>query len=463
MKSLHVWAAVAAVGVAVSAPSLQADEGMWLYNAPPLKQLKEKYGFEPTQQWLDHLQKSSVRFNSGGSGSFVSPDGLVMTNHHVGAHDLQKLTDLKKFDYLKHGFEAKTNAEEVKCEDLELNVLLSIKDVTADVMGVVTAGMSPAEAFKARSQKMEELRKAVADEKKGIRADVVTLFAGGAYHLYTLKKYTDIRLVFAPEKQAAFYGGDPDNFEFPRYDLDVCFFRVYEDGKPIKCEHYLKWSGNGCKEDELTFVSGHPGRTNRQNTVAELEYLRDTGYPYLLARLNRMEVLLNSWTQRSEENRKKGEEDLFGIQNSRKARIGGLQALLDPKIMAAKKAEEAKLRAYIEKMSGAEKEAGLKAFDTIAAAQKKRAEYLKEATLLEARGGFMCDSFGFARNLLRYADEMKKDAKDRLPEYGGTQLAALKENLSSPVPLDVEYETLRLADSLSLLATTFGADSDLVK
>jgi len=462
------WAVLlAASAMTTSLPTLQADEGMWLYTAPPLKQLKEKYQFEPDAKWLEHLQKSSVRFNSGGSGSFVSANGLVMTNHHVGADDLQKLSTKEK-DYLKEGFEAKTSKDELKCKGLELNVLISIKDVTAEVNAAVKADAGPAEAFKARQQVIAGLEKGVADEAKGIRADVVTLFSGGAYHLYTFKKYTDIRLVFAPEKQIAFFGGDPDNFEYPRFDLDMCFFRVYENDKPIVCEHFLKWSAAGSAADELIFVSGHPGRTNRQNTVAELQYLRDVGYPYLLQRLNRLEVLLGSWVERSEGNRQKGEDELFGIQNSRKARIGGLQGLLDPKVMDRKKAEEDRLKKHIDSIPidadpGYDVAAAKKAFDTIAAGEKKRAAMIKNITLLENGGGFNSQLFGIARTLLRYSDEMKKDAKDRLPEFGDARLASLKFRLLSDEPIDDDFEILKLADSLTAFATHFGVDSPLGK
>ncbi len=455
------WAALlVASAMTTPIPTLLADEGMWLYTAPPLKQLKEKYNFEPDAKWLEHLQKSSVRFNSGGSGSFVSANGLVMTNHHVGADDLQKLSTKEK-DYLKDGFEAKESKDELKCKALELNVLMAIKDVTAEVNAAVKADMAPADAFKARQQVIAGLEKGVADEAKGVRADVVTLFSGGAYHLYTFKKYTDIRLVFAPEKQIAFFGGDADNFEYPRFDLDMCFFRVYENDKPIACEHFLKWSAAGSAADELIFVSGHPGRTNRQNTVAELKYLRDVGYPYLLQRLNRLEVLLNSWAERSEGNRQKAEEELFGIQNSRKARIGGLQGLLDPKVMARKQAEEDRLKKFMK--DRVDSRAPHPEFDVIAAGEKKRAAMIKDITMLENGGGFNSQLFGIARTLLRYSDEMKKGDADRLPEFGPARLASLKFQLFSDEPIHDDFEILKLADSLSTFATHFGADHELVK
>src|SRR5216117_3903413 len=275
-------------------PQIQADEGMWLFNDPPRKILQDRYQFEITDPWLEHVQKSSVRFNSGGSGSFLSEDGLIMSNHHVGADALQKLSD-KEHDFLKNGFYARTLEEEKPCKDLELNVLMSIEDVTARVNSAVKSGMSDEEAFKARRAVMAQIEKESKD-KTGLRSDVVTLYQGGRYHLYRFKRYTDVRLVFAHEQQIAFFGGDPDNFEYPRFDLDICFFRAYENGKPAKVEHYLKWSEAGAVENELIFVSGHPGRTSRLLTLAELEYLRDTLLPNRLKMLFRREVLLNSYS-----------------------------------------------------------------------------------------------------------------------------------------------------------------------
>ena len=460
----RVLAAVAAVGaLMLNAPTVHGDEGMWLFNAPPLKQLKEKYNFEPDAKWLDHVQKSSVRFNSGGSGSFVSKTGLVMTNHHVGADDLQKLSTAEK-NYLRDGFHAKTAAEEIACKGLELNVLQSIKVVTDEVTAAVKPDMTPADAFKARQAKIGEIEKAAADPTKGVRADVVTLFAGGQYHLYVSKKYTDIRLVFAPEKGIAFFGGDADNFEYPRFDLDVCFFRVYEDGKAIAPEHFLKWSEAGSKDGELIFVSGHPGRTTRQNTIAELEYQRDTGYPYLLQRLNRLEVLINSWVQRSESNRQKGEEELFGIQNSRKARIGGLAGLLDPTLMARKVADEARLKQFLQDTPATSETATTaKAFDTIAAAEKLRATLVKDAGFFANGGAFNTAYFGMARTLVRAGDEKPKAAGERLPEFGDAKSQSLEFALFSDAPHYDDFETLKLADSLTMLAGHYGAADPMVQ
>jgi hypothetical protein len=445
---------------------LHADEGMWLFNHPPREYLQKKYQFNAEDKWLDHVRLSSVRFNSGGSGSFVSGDGLVMTNHHVGADDLQKLSD-EKHNYLRDGFHAKSYKEELKTTGLELNVLIGIDDVTEKVNAAVKPDMTPEDAFKARQKVMAEIEKANADPSKNIRADVVTLYAGGQYHLYRFKKYTDIRIVFAPEQQTAFFGGDPDNFEYPRYDLDICFFRVYEDGKPAKTEHFLKWSKDGSKDGELVFVSGHPGRTNRQNTTAELEYLRDTGYPFLLQRLNRLEVLYNSWSERTEENKRRARDELFSVQNSRKARIGGLAGLLDPALFGRKVDEEKRLREFISNVKTSDQPDWLpdakKAFDTIAKAEKKRAEIIKDVTLLENGAAFNSHLFGIARTLVRAAEEKPKPSGERLREFGDARLPSLELQLFSDEPIYEDFEVLKLGDSLTFLASMRGAEDELVK
>jgi hypothetical protein len=460
MTHRYKVAALAAVaGILIMIPTTQAGEGMWLFSNPPKKLLKEKYGFDKDPAWYVHVMKSSVRFNSGGSGSFVSPDGLVMTNHHVGADALQKMSNESR-DYLKEGFHAKTRDQEKKCVDLELNVLQEIIDVTEKVNAAVKPEMKPAEAFGARRAVIAQIEKESEDQTK-LRSNVITLYQGGQYHLYRFKRYTDVRLVFAPEKQIAFFGGDPDNFEYPRFDLDMCFFRVYEDGKPIKCEHFLKWSKAGAKDGELVFVSGHPGRTNRQNTMAELEYLRDFGYPFLLQRLYRMEVNLAAWGARSAENRRRSEEELFSIQNSRKARDGGLGGLMDPALMARKVSEENRLKAAVAADPKLKDVADT--WDQIAAAEKKRREIAKEFLLLEAGSAFHSTLFGIGRTLYRAADEKPKPNGERLREFVDSSLKSLELQLFSEEPIYEDLEIVNLADSLRLLAEQFGVSSEIAR
>lgn len=459
ISNLRRWSASAFLFtlMAYSSPLL-GDEGMWLFNNPPKAHLKSKYNFEPTDAWLDHLQKSSVRFNSGGSGSFVSANGLVMTNHHVAADALQKM-GTKDRNYYRDGFHAKTYAEESKCEAMELNVLISIEDVTTRVNAASKAGAKAEDSFAARRAVISEIEKESLD-KTGLRSDVVTLYQGGAYHLYRFKKYTDVRLVFAPEQQIAFFGGDPDNFEYPRFDLDMAFFRVYENDKPAKIEHFLKWSKAGAKEDELVFVSGHPGKTNRLNTVDELQYFRDIGYPFLLNRLNRWEVLLNAFSGRSEENARQAKEFLFGVQNSRKARVGGLGGLLDPEMMARKQAYELKLREAVAKdpkLSDAKT-----AWDKVASAEKVRAELIRPYTVLEGAAGFNSEIFGIARTLVRAAEEKPKKNQDRLREFRDTALESMELQLFSEEPIYDEYEIVKLADGLTFMASILGYKHPIV-
>jgi hypothetical protein len=271
-----------------------ADEGMWTFDNPPLKQLKEKFGFTPTQEWLDHVRLSSVRFMDGGSGSFISPDGLVLTNHHVAVGQLQKMSNSEK-DYVATGFYARTPAEEIKSPDLEVNVLISMEDVTKRVQASVKEGMSDADSLKSRQAEIARIEKESLD-KTGLRSNVISLYQGGEYWLYGYKKYTDVRLVMAPERQAAYYGGDFDNFTYPRYDLDMAFFRVYENGKPLKCDHYLRWNPKGLSEGDLVFISGNPGSTNRLHTYAQLEFQRDLIYPMILGFFDRYIKVLREYS-----------------------------------------------------------------------------------------------------------------------------------------------------------------------
>ena len=448
------------VSVIISAWPLHADEGMWLFNHPPKKTLETKYGFDASPEWLLHLQQSSVRFNSGGSGSFVSSDGLVMTNHHVGADALQKLST-KDHDYLKTGFYARSGEEEVRCVDLELNVLMNIEDVTERINAAIKPGLSPTEMFEARRAAMNTVEKESLD-KTGLRSDVVTLYQGGQYHLYRFKKYTDVRLVFAPEQAIAFFGGDPDNFEYPRYDLDICFFRVYENGKPARPPHFLKWSTVPLKDGELVFVSGHPGRTDRLNTVQHLEFLRDRGYSNTLQRLFRREVLLSTYGQRSRENARRAQDELFGIQNSRKARLGGLAGLQDPTIMGRKQADEKEFRAAVDRDPKLKAAYG-GAWDEVNAALRTWEPIYSPMILLEQGSAFNSDYFGLARTLVRLAEESTKDNAKRLREYRQSNIESLEQTLFSEAPIYDDLETLKLADSLSMYMEWVGADDPLLK
>lgn len=452
---------VAAASAALFVSAARGDEGMWLFNSPPTQQLKEKYGFEPTAAWLDHVQKSSVRFNSGGSGSFVSADGLCITNHHVGADALQKFGD-EQHNYLHDGFYAKTQAEEKPCLDLELNVLMSIEDVTARVNDAVKNSGDAATALAARRKVIADIEKESKD-KTGLRSDVVTLYEGGSYQLYRFKRYTDVRLVFAPEQQIAFYGGDPDNFEYPRFDLDICIFRAYENGQPIHPENYLRWSANGTVEHELTFVSGHPGGTERQLTLDALAAVRDYFVPRNIARLYHLETLLIAYSARNDENARRARELLFGVQNSRKAFDGRLGGLLDPDLFAKYAAKEAALRSRIGAAYMPEAE---EAYRIIANSEKKMIELSPRLGFLEGgrgAGAFRSDLFAYARTILRAADERAKPNGERLPAYRESSLPTLELGLFSEKPIYDDLEELLLADSLASFAGEFGAGDAMVR
>ncbi len=430
-----------------------ADEGMWLFNALPKKQLSTKYNFEPTQQWIDHVMLSSVRFNSGGSASFVSSNGLVLTNHHVAADTLFKLSTAEH-NYNEDGFLAKTFEEEIPATDLELNQLISIEDVTAKVNEAVKSDMAPADAFKARQAAMAQIEKESLD-KTGLRSDVVTLYGGGRYHLYRYKKYTDVRLVWAPEAASAFFGGDADNFEYPRYCLDVTLFRVYEDGKPAKIDHYLKMDPNGAKDGDLVFVSGNPGRTRRILTSDAVEYQRDTALPRTLNMLRRKEIALQQYGLEGPEQTRRGRDDLFGVQNSRKAYTGMLAGIQDPSFVESKRKSEQEIFSTLKSDPKLSALAG--AWDTIRQLQDKRREMITKGASLRTQLA------GFAEKIVLMATEDTKPSAQRLREFRDSARQSLEQELFSEVPVYEDLERMLLADELSRLAEDRGGNDPLVK
>ncbi len=437
-----------------------ADEGMWLYNEAPKAKIKAKYKFELTQQWLDHVRLSSVRFNNGGSGSFVSADGLTFTNHHVGRSCTQQLSS-EGHDYVKNGFYAKTQAEEAKCPNLELNQLVGIEDITDKVNAGVKPEMSAADAGQAQRAAMSQIEKDCTTAT-GLRCDAVTFYSGQVYNLYKYKKYTDVRLVFAPEADIAFFGGDPDNFTYPRYDLDITFFRVYEDGHPAHLDNYLKWSRTGVKDGDLVFVSGHPGNTSRMLTMAQLEFTRDVAYPKILAFLAHRTALLQDFAKQSEENARISSDDIFGLQNSQKAYTGYEAGLRDKHIMDTKAADEAKLRASFKANP---KNAGVPdPWDAIADAIKLQQSIYLQYTYLERMRGFGSGMAQTARVLVRAAAEKPKPNSERMREFRDSGLASLEAQLFSPAPIYKNLETILLTDSLADMQEQLGKnDPDVQK
>jgi hypothetical protein len=452
MKSSRVLCAAALL---LSA-GLWADEGMWTFDNPPLKLLKDKYNFVPTEQWLDHVRLSSVRLNDGGSGSFVSPHGLLLTNHHVARGQLQK-NSTPEHNYLRDGFYAATQAEEMKSPDLEVNVLVSMENVTADIAGEVKGARTPEEEFARRRAAIASIeKKSLA--KTGLRSDVVTLYQGGEYWLYRYKKYTDVRLVFAPEEQTAFFGGDPDNFTYPRYCLDMAIFRVYENGRPIDSKDYLKWNPKGAADGELVFVSGNPGSTSRLDTMSQLEYQRDFEMPISLKLLRARIDTLEKYSAKGAEQARQAESEIFNLQNSFKARDGMLRGLMDKNVMAKKEKDEADFRARV--MANPEWKAAYgSAWDEIAQAVKKEESRTKD----EYYRGLNSQLANIATSIVQYVAQVKKPDGERLPGFHDAQLESLKFRLFSPAPIYPAMEIARMTGALEADIAGAGPDTAFIK
>ncbi len=458
MTPFSVRRALVCVGLlALCLGPVLADEGMWTYDNPPLKRLKEVYGFEPTKQWLDNVRLASVRFMDGGSGSFVSKDGLMITNHHVGLGCIQNIST-QEADYVENGFYAPSRDKEPACPGYEVNVLMSNEDVTAKILGAVKPEMSDKQAREARKAAIAGVENECAT-KTGLRCNVVTLYQGSEFHLYRYKKYTDVRLVFAPEQQIAFYGGDPDNFTFPRHDLDIAIFRAYENGKPVAPAAYLPWSANGAGDGELVFVSGNPGSTSRLSTTAQLEFLRDRALPLTLETLKRRLALLKEYSARGPEQARRAKAQIFGLENSQKALKGRLEALKDQKAMAQKAADEKALR---DKVAADAALAKLVAdpWATIAATQKKAETRFKDSRFVGFGGSRL---LGTAGQIVLYVAETKKPNEVRFEEFVDANLPSLTNRLYSKAPIYDDLEEVSFADQLQYAQEVLGKDHPFVK
>jgi hypothetical protein len=447
MKKTFVFCVV--LSFLVSTPAFRADEGMWTFDNPPLKQWKERYNFEPTKEWLDKVRLASVRLNDGGSASFVSPNGLIITNQHVASGQLGKMSTKEK-DYVKEGFYAHTQTEEVKAADLEANVLMSYEDVTAKVQA--------AQSNEQRKAVMADIEKDCT-ARTSLKCEAISFYSGGEYWLYRFKKYTDLRIVFAPEEQTAFFGGDYDNFTYPRYDLDIAFLRAYENGQPAKTPNYFKWSANGTSDGEFVLLPGNPGSTSRLSTVAQLAYQRDVGNP-LQKKI--WTTFLNSLQQYgslgAEQHRQAGAA-IRGLNNSLKRLVGQQDGLLNPRQFAKKEAEERALRDELTKKPDQQKlyASGWGEIVNAYADLPKMADRLGFSTLAPSRLGTI------ASQIVRYGDETKKPNEQRYDEFRDNRLESLKFSLLSPAPIYPEMEQAVLTGWLNEGIKTLGPNDPFIK
>lgn len=428
-----------------------ADEGMWTFDNPPSALLQERYGFTVTPQWLERLRLACVRIG-GGSGSFVSPDGLVLTNAHVAQGQQQKLSTAEH-DYVEDGYVARTRAQELRCPDLEVVILQSYEDVTAQVLAALPADATGADAVRAREAACAAIAKA-SQETTGLQSDIVKLYGGGEYWLYRYRAFTDVRLVFAPEAKAAYFGGDDDNFTYPRHDLDLALFRVYEDGRPLASPAWLPLRTEGAAEGDLVFVPGHPGSTERLLTVAQLQVRRDHTFPRAERYLDEAIAALQEYAARGPEQARQAGGLLMGLNNGRKSRQGEYRGLLDPAVWARKEAEEAELRALVAADPHLQQQYG-QAWSLIEQAEQARLTRLREVE------GRALPRFGLARTaqgLVRYVGEAQKPDGERREGYHDAQLQRQRFRLLSPAPVFAELEQFLLERSLRRLQADLGPD-----
>lgn len=440
----------------VNAFPVFADEGMWTFDNLPFKQWKDRYNFEPSQEWIDHIRLASLRFE-GGSASFVSPDGLIITNQHVASGQLAKLST-KERDLVKNGFYAPTRAEELKTPDMEANVLISFENVTERVQSAAKPGASDKDANAARRAAITAIEKESTD-KTGLKSEVISLYSGGEYWLYRFKKYTDVRLVFAPEEQIAAFGGDYDNFTFPRHDLDITFLRAYENGVPAKTPHFLKWSETGAVDGEFVVASGNPGSTARLLTLAQLKYQRDVGNPLQKKVWALRRDILENYGKRGDEQKRQASGGIRSFNNSLKRLMGQQEGLMNPRMFARKEAEEKALKDELAKKPELQK-LYAPAWEQI---EKSYAELPKMANRLAFSNLAPSRLATIAQQLVRYSEEIKKPNEGRYPEFSDARFEAFKANLLSPAPIYTELEEASLTAWLEEAVKTLGANDPFIK
>ena len=456
MKKIFV-----ASGLLVFAAGAFAGEGMWTPDNLPKTQLQEKYKFSPDKKWAEHAQHAALRLAGGCSGSFVSPTGLVLTNHHCVNSCVQQLSTADK-DFIKSGFYAKDEKDEIKCPEIELNRLDTISDVTARVKQATEGKQGEAYSKAEKAVKSDIEKECVGDAKATTRCDVVNLYHGGVYDIYKYHRYQDVRLVFAPELAMAFFGGDPDNFNFPRYDLDMGVLRAYEDGKPAKVVDFYPFSKNGADENELTIVVGNPGGTDRQLTIAQLETTRDVDTMSALFMLAERRGMLEQFRSESEENHRIAQSDLFGVENSYKALRGRLLALQDPEVFNLKRRQETELRDYVNADTARKAKYGA-AWDEIAKALVAYRNIETRYRYIERAQGFGSRYFSYARALVRGAAERGKPNAERLREFTESRLPSVTQSLQSTAPVYPQFEKVKLTFALTKLRENLGADDAFVK